>query len=51
MNSDRSTVEHLARMGFHVASPLDIDRWFSLEYWEETATVWHSTSSFSADSE
>ena len=36
MNPDSSTVEHLARMGFEVASPLDTERWFSREYWEET---------------
>jgi hypothetical protein len=36
MNLDSSPVEHLARMGFEVASPLDTDHWFSREYWEET---------------
>jgi hypothetical protein len=36
MNPDSSTAEHLARMGFEVASPLDTDRWLSREYWEET---------------
>lgn len=36
MNPEASSVEHLARMGFDVVSPLDIDRWFSREYWEET---------------
>jgi hypothetical protein len=36
MNPDCSTVEHLSRMGFDVVSPLDIDRWFAPEYWEET---------------
>lgn len=36
MNLDSSPVEHLARMGFDVASPLDTDRWFSRDYWEET---------------
>ncbi len=36
MNQDSSSVEHLARMGFEVADPRDIDRWLSREYWEET---------------
>ncbi len=36
MNQDSSSVEHLARMGFEVAEPRDIDRWLSREYWEET---------------
>jgi hypothetical protein len=36
MNSDSCVVEHLARMGFEVASPLDTERWFSRAYWEET---------------
>ncbi len=36
MNLDSSPVEHLARMGFEVASPLDLNRWLSREYWEET---------------
>jgi hypothetical protein len=36
MNVDSSPVEHLARMGFEVASPLDPERWLSREYWEET---------------
>jgi hypothetical protein len=36
MNPDSSTVEHLTRMGFDVVSPLEIDRWFSPQYWEET---------------
>ena len=36
MNPGSSTVEHLARMGFEVASPLDPERWFSRGYWEET---------------
>jgi hypothetical protein len=36
MNPDSSTAEHLARMGFEVADPLDTDRWLSQEYWEET---------------
>lgn len=33
-----SSVEHLDRMGFEVVSPLDAKRWFSQEYWRETAT-------------
>lgn len=36
MNRDSSPVEHLARMGFEVADPLDAERWFSRDYWEET---------------
>jgi hypothetical protein len=36
MNSESAPVEHLARMGFDVASPLDLNRWLSREYWEET---------------
>jgi hypothetical protein len=36
MNADSSPVEHLARMGFEVASPLDTERWLSRAYWEET---------------
>ena len=36
MNEDSSSVEHLARMGFEVASPLDPERWLSRDYWEET---------------
>ena len=35
MTPESSTVEHLARMGFEVASPLDPERWFSRDYWEE----------------
>jgi len=31
-----ANAEHLAGMGFDVASPLDVERWFSREYWEET---------------
>jgi hypothetical protein len=36
MNADSSSAEHLARLGFEVADPLDTDRWFSLSYWQET---------------
>jgi hypothetical protein len=36
MNPDSSPVEHLARMGFEVASPLDTEWWLSRSYWEET---------------
>jgi hypothetical protein len=36
MNPDSSPVEHLARMGFEVASPLDTGRWLSRAYWKET---------------
>lgn len=32
-----SSVEHLANMGFDVASPDDLGRWFSHAYWQETA--------------
>jgi hypothetical protein len=35
MNADSSTVEHLARLGFDVAEPLDFERWFSRDYWDE----------------
>jgi hypothetical protein len=37
MNHSSSTVEHLARMGFEVPSPLDTERWLSQAYWEETS--------------
>ena len=36
MNPDSSPVEHLARLGFDVPSPVDVGRWLSREYWEET---------------
>jgi hypothetical protein len=36
MNPDSSTAEHLARMGFDLADPLDTEWWLSPEYWEET---------------
>lgn len=36
MNADSSSTEHLARMGFQLASPHEPDRWLSREYWEET---------------
>jgi hypothetical protein len=36
MNEESSPVEHLARMGFEVASPLEPERWLSRDYWEET---------------
>jgi hypothetical protein len=36
MNPDSSTVEHLARMGFDVASPLNTERWLSREYLADT---------------
>jgi hypothetical protein len=36
MNPEISPVEHLARMGFEVASPLDTEWWLSRAYWEET---------------
>jgi hypothetical protein len=36
INPDSSVVEHLARMGFDIPSPLDMDLWLSQKYWEET---------------
>lgn len=36
MNADCSSAEHLQKLGFDLASPLDTDRWLSPEYWEET---------------
>jgi hypothetical protein len=36
MNEGSSPVEHLARMGFDVACPLDPERWLSRDYWKET---------------
>jgi hypothetical protein len=36
MNPESSPVEHLSRMGFEVASPLNWDHWLSEEYWQET---------------
>src|SRR5262249_22503917 len=36
MNPDSSPVEHLARMGFELASPLNTERWLSRDCWEET---------------
>ena len=36
MPAHSSPVEHLAGMGFEVASPLDTQRWLSSEYREET---------------
>lgn len=36
MNSESSPVDHLSRMGFDIASPLDWQQWLSREYWEET---------------
>jgi hypothetical protein len=36
MNPDSSPVEHLARLGFEVASPLEPERWLSRDYCEET---------------
>jgi hypothetical protein len=36
MNTDSSATEHLARMGFEIPSPLDVEKWLSKEYWEET---------------
>jgi hypothetical protein len=38
MNLESSPAEHLARMGFEVASPLDTERWFCRNYWLETQT-------------
>lgn len=36
MNTDSAPTEHLAKLGFDVASPLYPARWFSRKYWEET---------------
>jgi hypothetical protein len=36
MNPDSAPAEHLARLGFPVVSPLDVERWLSREYWQET---------------
>ncbi len=36
MNPDSSPVEYLGRKGFDVCSPLDQDRWFSKDYWDDT---------------
>jgi hypothetical protein len=36
LNADSSPVEHLARMGFDVASPLEPERWLSPAYRDET---------------
>jgi hypothetical protein len=36
MNPDSGPVEHLARLGFAVASPLEPERWLGRAYWEET---------------
>jgi hypothetical protein len=36
MSEQNSPVEHLARMGFDVANPLDPERSLSRDYWEET---------------
>lgn len=36
MNPDSSSAEHLAKMGFELATPNDTARWLSREYWEET---------------
>lgn len=39
MNAGSSTVEHLSRIGFEIASPLEPARWLSREYWEETRQI------------
>jgi hypothetical protein len=36
MNRGSSPVEHVARMGFEVATPEERERWLSREYWQET---------------
>ena len=36
MNPDSSPVEHLARLGFTIADPLDLSYWLSKTYWKET---------------
>lgn len=39
MNPQGAAAEHLRRWGLEVALPEDRDRWFSVEYWEETQQV------------
>jgi hypothetical protein len=36
MNIDSTAWEHLGRLGFELASPLDPERWLSAEYWQDT---------------
>jgi hypothetical protein len=36
MNSGTAACEHLARLGFDIASPIEPGRWLSEEYWQET---------------
>lgn len=36
LNPGTSVGDYLARLGFPVPSPLETERWFSREYWEET---------------
>ena len=36
VNPESYSAEYLRARGFDVASPVDIDRWFSRRYWEET---------------
>jgi hypothetical protein len=38
MNPDSCVVDHLARMGFDIPSPLDTSSWLSMEFWRETVT-------------
>lgn len=39
MNFESSAVEHLAEMGFDIASPLDSERWLSAQYFEEIRAI------------
>lgn len=36
IESNSSTAEHLGRMGLDSATPDDLDRWLSRDYWDET---------------
>jgi hypothetical protein len=36
MNSGTAAHEHLARLGFDVATPIEPEHWLSEEYWQET---------------
>jgi hypothetical protein len=36
VNPESYSAEYFRARGFNVASPVDVDRWFSRQYWEET---------------
>jgi len=36
LNPGSSPAEHLAELGLPIASPLDVDRWLSRDYWKQT---------------